>query len=96
MRSRFCPLWSEDVTRRRVASGKARFTPLGRESYCRQCGSWWPADSEFFYLSSAAATGLLLPCKACIQAQKARKRARRKAVVLRHDAIDRFLRQARP
>lgn len=54
---------------RGMKSGKYVETELGIEQRCPSCGTYWPADSEFFYIKG---NGLSSHCKACFRERTGR------------------------
>ena len=36
------------------------------EKFCRRCGDWWPATTEFFYHNAGKEPPLMSWCKSCI------------------------------
>lgn len=61
----FCPIPAIEVRRKWLASGKYKLTACGLEKFCRGCGDYWPADTEFFYSHATTKGGLWDWCKAC-------------------------------
>lgn len=60
----------------RLTGSCTRQTVDGLEKWCPRCSEWWPADSEYFWLSPKSPTGLFYCCKACYHQLDKRKSRR--------------------
>lgn len=79
-----CPIWPEQLTTRRLKSGKARFSEVGREILCSPCKEYWPADTEFFHSVPSQKDGLNGWCKACYAEWQNSKKAKLKELEYEH------------
>jgi hypothetical protein len=59
-----CP---EKLFALRIKSGLYRIEAGQLHKRCSRCKDHWPADTEFFYASTAEQDGLFAWCKACYQ-----------------------------
>lgn len=60
---------TEKQLTRGLRHGKYIHTDLGLEQRCSICGSYWPADTEFFY---AQGDRIASQCKACFRERTGR------------------------
>lgn len=66
------------VLKRRLKNGIYSYVDGELYKRCARCREYWPADTEFFHVSSQQPDGLRTCCKDCaqIKQQIARQRAR--------------------
>jgi hypothetical protein len=63
----FSPLPNPKLLSRWLAQGRYALTLDGLEKRCTRCESFWPADTEFFYIDNSSGDKLFCWCVACVQ-----------------------------
>jgi len=67
----FCPLPTAQTMKMGFKKGSYALTGLGLERRCSICQEFWPADTEFFWSTPGAPSGLHCWCKACYTERRA-------------------------